>query len=255
MIRSFVLPHIPFLLPELGGDQIYSFIPNLISSLKKIHDELLENPPDVILICSPHFSSETFSIGLADSYSGNLQNFKRPDIVDIRKSHTKLAEYLQYQGEELGFLAGQEFKIKVNLDYGSIVPLRIIDPNARIPIIPISTSMGTQQEHLEWGKKIVEIVSRKTNNVLFIASTELTQDFQEVTTAFPFEKEDDELFLKFLSTGNTEALLKFPRSYFAKTEYSLKPIYMLSGFSELLRGEILDYSGFIGCGCAVVKFE
>ncbi|OLS22313.1 MAG: hypothetical protein HeimC2_30120 [Candidatus Heimdallarchaeota archaeon LC_2] len=254
-MRSLVLPHIPFLLPELGGDKISSLIPDLFSSLNDIHDDLLKFPPDVILICSPHFNSETFRIRITDTCTGNLQSFRRPDIVDIRKSHKKLALYLQQRGEELGFLAGREDEMNVILDYGSIIPLRIIDPNSRIPIIQISTSMGTQQEHLDWGKKIAEIVKEKNDNVLFIASTELTQDFQEETNAFPFEKDDDELFLKLLSSGDTEALLKFPLSYFAKTEQSLKPIYILSGFSDQLTGKIIDYSGFIGCGCAVVKFE
>ena len=83
MLRSFVLPHIPFLLPELGGDQIRTFIPNLISSLIKIHNELLENPPDAILICSPHFNSDTFSIGLGDA---NLEKDLKEQIKTVLES-------------------------------------------------------------------------------------------------------------------------------------------------------------------------
>ena len=229
-LQGFLVPHIPYLLPELGGNQLYSYIPSLMKAFYHLREDLVQNIPDVILISSPHFEGESYSIGLKSQYSGSLEMFSRPDLVDTRYGHIQLSHHLQLSGEALGYLAPIEnntYSSSGHLDYGSIVPLRLLDPRKNIPIVPISVSTGNQKEHLIWGYKISEIVQQLTDNVLFIASTELTQDFQQKLNAKPsiFLEQLDREFIDALIHHDKNALLSMPQEYFQGTELDLRSVF------------------------------
>lgn len=255
MTRGFLVPHVPFLLPELGGNKLRPFINDFCNSINHLREELADDPPDFILTTSPHFMVSTFAVGINRSFQGSLDNFNRPDLVDIRKSKENIAEQIQKNAEDIGFIAERTNETISTIDYGTVVALKLLDPTGKIPIIPVSTSLGTKKEHLLWGARLFDIVNDMTDNAMMLATTELTQDFQEIPNAYPSEREQDEAFLDHLIKHRDHQMLNMNENYYQKTENSLKPVFTLSGFVKPLTGYLLNYSGIIGCGCAIVKFE
>jgi aromatic ring-opening dioxygenase catalytic subunit (LigB family) len=257
-IQAILVPHIPYILPELGGTYFKPHIINLISRLSELSKSIEENPPEVILICSPHFEGEAFSIGMHKFYSGDLGPFQRPDIIDQRFGDTEFANQLLEEGINSGYLAPvDKDNSKPNrIDYGTIVALRLLNPQGKIPIIPISVSSGNSKEHFRWGEKLFSVSKKLNKKTLFIASTELAQDFKDIPSAYPSEslQKYDRMMIDDLINHNEENMLLFPQDYLKFTEKELRPVYILAGFSKSLQGELIDYSGFIGCGCAVIKF-
>ena len=142
------------MLPELGGDRFASHISEILNAFELIGKQLAQNPPEAIMICSPHYQDQVFEVGLARSYRGSLEGFQRPDVVDHRQGHPELGAHIQARAEDIGFVAAREAEEEADIDYGTVVPLRLIDPHARIPIVPVSVSMGSKKEHYLWGRQL-----------------------------------------------------------------------------------------------------
>jgi aromatic ring-opening dioxygenase catalytic subunit (LigB family) len=257
-IQGILIPHIPYILPELGGSYFKQYINNLSISINKVKEEIEKNPPEVILVCSPHFEGNAFSIGMHEFYRGDLGSFQRPDIVDQRFGDFNLALRIQEEGIKSGYLApiDTESSLPNRIDYGSIVALKLINPKSKIPIIPISVSSGNSKEHFRWGENLNNICKNLDKKALFLASTELAQDFNDIPNAYPSEslQKYDQQVIDNLINKNEEELYELPYDYLKYTEKELRPVYMLAGYTKNLQGELVDYSGFIGCGCAVIKF-
>ncbi|MFW9929248.1 MAG: hypothetical protein ACFFD1_07645 [Candidatus Thorarchaeota archaeon] len=258
-MKGILIPHVPYILPEIGGSFFQPFTRDLLNHCKMIQEKIIKNPPDVILISSPHYEGEAFSVGMQEKYQGNLGAFQRPDIVDYRKGNKIIAEILLNKGVDMGYLA-PTFLGNISseiLDYGSIVALRLIDPKGIIPIVPISVSSGNHSEHLKWGEKLSEILIENQKIGLFVASTELSQDFSETPEAEPNKllKQADQQVIKFLINHDFDNLLKIPSEYLKYTEKELRSIFLLAGFTKDLLGNLLNYSGLIGCGCGLITFD
>ncbi|OLS27224.1 MAG: 2-aminophenol 1,6-dioxygenase subunit beta [Candidatus Heimdallarchaeota archaeon LC_3] len=257
-IKGLLLPHIPYLLPELGLSKIEAKIKKLLNTINEVKNLIECDPPEAFLICSPHFEGEAFSIGLQKLFIGDLGPFQRQDVIDQRLCHNELANAILEDGLESGYLApiSEDQTPSNRIDYGSIVALRLIDPKAKIRIVPISVSSGNLIEHYRWGQKLKSVVDKLNKRVIFIASTELSQEFNDIPNALPSEflQKYDREVISNLVNQNIDKLLKLPKNYLRYTEKDLRPMYTLAGYSTSYQGELMDYSGFIGCGCAVMKF-
>ena len=256
-IKAILTPHVPYLLKELSGEDIKRYTSEIDRGLEVIRKELSQNPPDVILICSPHFGSKSFTISKHKFYMGDMSPFQRPDIIEQRYGDIELASLILKKGEESGYLAPENEVTHNRLDYGTVVALKLIDPSSKIPIIPVGISTGNLKEHISWGEILKRIIDESDKKVTFIASTELAQDFKDIPTAYP-SKELHKFDLKVIDsllTHDEETLLSLPSNYLKFTEYDLRPVYMLFGYTKELEGTLVSYSGFIGTGCALLSFS
>jgi len=255
-MKAYLVPHVPFMIQELGGQQLQPYMEEIIAAFDSIQTGFEEEPPDAILICSPHFNGGgTFKIGRAEEYRGSYANFKRPDLVDIRQGAMDLSNYIQEKAEDIGFLVHEESEERDGIDYGTITPLKLLDPDAKIPIVPVSVSLGTRKEHYLFGKFLYETAKEFSDNIVFIASTELTQDFNNSDPgAYPENSDDDIKIMKAIQNSDLVQLESMPEKYYAKTENKLLPTAILAGFSHHLQSTVSLYAGLIGCGCAFLEF-
>jgi aromatic ring-opening dioxygenase catalytic subunit (LigB family) len=106
--------------------------------------ELAEAKPDVLLIVSAEHVNKffldnmpAFCIGMFDEFSGPAEARSRDPGYPYRTvpSDYELARYLV----ERGLDEGVDWAVTENweLDHGFMVPLQMIDPEGRVPVIPI----------------------------------------------------------------------------------------------------------------------
>jgi len=235
--------------------QLRPYVAEIYHEFSKIKSIIQEQPIDVILITSPHFQGGAFQIGISNYYLYEFSQFNRSDIKDKREGHLKISNLIQTIGEEAGFLAPNDYQKISIVDYGTVVPLKFLDPGSNIPIIPISISMGNFLDHINWGIKLRSIIDENNINALFITSTELSQTFSNNPKDKPTTHKEDLKFINLLINHEIDELVNFNKSYFHTTENELKTTYLLAGYSKEDQGLLSRYTGVIGVGCAFVHFK
>lgn len=138
---------------------------DLVNSIKSIAEDIPK--PDAIIVISAHWESDNFEIGSHPNPSLIYDYYGFPDdaytIQYPAAGHTELATRIQQQLKESASLNPTR-----GLDHGVFVPLKIMYPDADIPVIPISLKNNLDaQEHIELGKQLKPILNE---NVLILGS-------------------------------------------------------------------------------------
>lgn len=152
---SFFVPHSPLLIPEIGKEH-RELMTETLKSLKKISQQLKDDPPDTVIITSPHttLTTPTFNLNLSPAYQANLQEFGdltmrnhwRPDIEFI--NHIRYHGHLLY---DLNLITEQ------NLDYGISIPLLCLTAEiTHINIVPITFAKLPLPEMYRFGQFLKE---------------------------------------------------------------------------------------------------
>ena len=81
LIKSYMVPHPPMIIPEVGRGSENQII-DTIESYNEIAKEISEINPETIIISSPHAPTYTdfFHISNGDTITGDLSNFNAPNI-------------------------------------------------------------------------------------------------------------------------------------------------------------------------------
>lgn len=143
----------------------------------------LERPRAVVVV-SPHWDTENPVVGAARKPQTIYDFWGFPDeLYSLRYPATGCEEASQ---EVAGALRTAGFDVTVDaergLDHGAWIPLRIMYPNADIPVIPLSIQAHRgPAHHLEIGRALAPLAAR---GFLVVASGNLTHnlgDFQRAS--------------------------------------------------------------------------
>jgi 4,5-DOPA dioxygenase extradiol len=155
---------------------------------KKIREQHFMQTPSAIVLFSGHWQTETISIttsekmiqmdeGFPPEFQTNYSTFGKPE----------LAERIIGMLKDKGINAKAENKR--GLDHGALIPLLLLFPNDKIPVLQIS-----QQHNLDpnYHKKIAEILNPlRSENILFIGSGGLVHNRNEIEKFGGHEIEPD----------------------------------------------------------------
>ena len=125
ILATFVVPHPPMILPEIGkGEEDKINLTN--DSYIKVAKEIASLEPDTILITSPHapFFSDGFYLSDGKKIEGDFRKFGAPQVSFEEDVDYQFVEYLENLAQKENFPAQRVGD--VSLDHGVMVPLYFI---------------------------------------------------------------------------------------------------------------------------------
>jgi 3,4-dihydroxyphenylacetate 2,3-dioxygenase len=247
-----------------------AFMSELIQGARTMGEHVREARPDVLVVQSAHWLS-TFHwyVTCQARHEGMCVAQEAPDLIPgipyDRKGDPQLAAAIAEEAQ--GALAPFASKCGRNetghfvWDYGSLVPLLYMDPDARLPVVLLSTCMAaTLDECLAMGAAIRKAAERLGRRLLFVASGALSHELTRTPEDWPTpQRQDmDKRFVKLLQAGDVAALRawlpKFSKEAMAEVggRHLATMLGVLDGAGNGLHGEAFGYGQSSGSGNANV---
>lgn len=241
VIAAAVVPHVPTLgVPENTPD----FQLTLVEGARALGRVLRLLEPDLFVVNSAHWVC-TFGwyATCQPSHEGVCVADEAPDLIPgiayKRKGDPDFASALVEAWKAQGIPGGRNDTPHYAWDYGSLVPLLYLDPEAAIPVVQIPTViMADHAECMRAGRAVHATAQRLGRRAVFLASSAFTHDLVRGRHHRPKPECEalDQRFIDQLKRGAiTEALAWFPEySRAVVAEMHGKPLATFLGALQAL---------------------
>ena len=207
---SMIAPHVPSMCHE---EQVPEFQQDMASGMKVVAQQIKEIKPDVMVLVSCHWPSTFFHyVDCTPVHKGILTAFEAPDLIkDLPYNYPgdeELANKLVKTGEDAGLQVQGVNDPYYLWDYGSVVPLRYLNPDADIPVINLSVTLAASiEETYKWGQEIAKVLHETDKKVIFISSGALSHNLVRGRHNKPTVTEHsmDKQFLEFVMCKDYQA--------------------------------------------------
>ena len=244
VIAAAVVPHVPTLgLPENTPD----FQLTLVEGERALGRALRALKPDLFVVNSSHWICTFGWYATCQSkHEGVCVADEAPDLIPgipyKRKGDTEFASALVEEWQARGIPGGCNDTPHYAWDYGSLVPLLYLDPDAEIPVVQIPTViMADHAECMKSGRAVHETAKRLGRRVVFLASSAFTHDLVRGRHFKPTPEREvlDQRFIDQLKRGAVnEALAWFPEySRAVVAEMNGKPLATFLGALQAMGDE------------------
>lgn len=268
IVSTYIFPHPPLIVPEVGkggeGGAIMT-----INSAKKAAFEIKLEKPTTIIITTPHgpVFQDYIYISTSDRLSGNFGKFGSSEVIMEFENNTILVDKIIKNAKVKGISAGgldehlmKKYKISKELDHGTLVPLYYINKEiSNFKIVHISIAGLSPQELYRFGMCISEAVRESNENVVFIASGDLSHRLSH-DAPYGFNKcgrEFDEMLINCIKDLDIEKLMEVDEDFCESAgECGLRSFIIMFGAVDglELKPEVYSYEGPFGVGYSVSRF-
>lgn len=250
VIAAAAVPHVPTLgLPQNTPD----FQLTLAEGARALGNALRDAKPDLFVVNSSHWIC-TFGwyATCQPTHAGVCVADEAPDLIPgipyKRKGDAAFAAALVDEWNVQGIPGGRNDTPHYAWDYGSLVPLLYLDPDAQIPVVQIPTViMADHAECMRVGRAVHATAKRLGRRVVHIASSAFTHDLVRGRHFRPKPEREalDARFIDQLKRGAVnEALAWFPEySRAVVAEMNGKPLATLLGTLQALNEEGATLAG------------
>ena len=262
VIKSYIVPHPPMIIPEIGkGDE--EKIRKTISSYEEIALDIADVKPDTIIISSPHAMaySDYFNILDGEELKGDFGNFGASSVSFTEKNDLELISKIEEIASSRGFPCSRVNNSNNNLDHGSMIPLYFIRKKYNdFKVIILGLSGLSLIEHYALGMLINDSVNELGRRCVYIASGDLSHKLQEYGP-YGFSKfgpEYDNKLINIFKDNNFLELLKMEDTYLDKaSECGHRSFTIMSGLFDGLNVESKFYSheDVTGVGYGIWSFK
>ncbi|HEX9058565.1 MAG TPA: AmmeMemoRadiSam system protein A [Clostridia bacterium] len=268
IISSYVFPHPPVLVPDVGkGNE--KLAKATVNAAMKAAASIATEKPDTIIITTPHgpVFSDYIYISQDSSLYGNFKNFGSSCELEF-SNDTELVKNIVELSAKEGIPAGglddytlRRFKADKKLDHGALVPLYFVSHEIKgVKIVHISTAFLSFEELYRFGMCIKEAVEKSQKRVVFIASGDLSHRLSDESHYGYNEKGPvfDKMIVESFKTVDVEKLFTMDEGFCEEAgECGLRSFLMMFGAFEGvgLNSEVLSYEGPFGIGYSVARFE
>lgn len=243
------------------------------SGYRRLAREFADARPDVVLIVSAEHVNKffldnmpAFCIGMLDRFSGPTETQSRDPGYPYRtlESDYDFARYLVERGldEGVDWAVSESWEV----DHGFMVPLTMIDPDGKVPVIPIFVNcaappLPSPGRCFEVGRWLARAIaeSPSSKRVALIATGGLSHSVGTPQTGY-IDVDFDERFLDAFCAGRGDELARLSDAEIEASGTSSAEVrswIMLAGAFEGRRPERVFYApidGFLtGCGQCVVR--
>jgi len=236
-----VVPHVPTLgLPEHTPD----FQLTLVEGARALGRALRALKPDLFVVNSAHWICTFGWYATSQAlHEGVCVADEAPDLIPgiayRRKGDAEFASALVDAWQAQGIPGGRNETPHYAWDYGSLVPLLYLDPDAEIPVVQIPTViMADHAECMQVGHAVHATAKRLGRRVVFVASSAFTHALVRGRHFKPAPEREalDQRFIDQLKRGAVnEALAGFPEySRAVVAEMNGRPLATLLGALEAL---------------------
>ena len=262
IIASYVVPHPPLLVPEVGKGA-ETMIQTTVNAYDKAMKEVADLKPDVIILTSPHAPAyaDYFQISGGEWGKATFEKFGAPEVEVGADYDVNLIKALVRICREIDFPAGILGGEGQTLDHGTMVPLYCLQRYTKdIPIVRIGLSALSSLEHYQMGMHIKEAVEHLHRNAVFIASGDLSHKLKP-DGPYGFDADGprfDKLVMGLLEEAKFDKLLEFDLSFAKRAaECGLKSFQIMAGALDrtAVKPKVLSYQGVTGVGYGIVSFK
>jgi 4,5-DOPA dioxygenase extradiol len=222
--------------------------------------------PDSIVVASPHWVSrrsfavdtsprprfiEDFSGFPPQMYGHRYEPPGDPDLARALVGAGRAAGVPVAESEEWG------------LDHGAWTALSALAPSATTPVVALSYSLGSPEDHLRWGRAIADGVTSSGRSVAFVATGQILHNFSKFSfgpTArrWPEGEAIESEILERMLAGDVEGVVRFDRTKWreAQPEGGLGPYFLLAGaLGDRFRPTLVSNERCFGsAGMTVLEF-
>ncbi len=251
IVAAAAVPHVPTLaLPQNTPD----FQLTLVEGARALGSVLREQlKPDLFVVNSAHWIC-TFGWYAATQsvHEGVCVADEAPDLIPgiayRRKGDSEFASALVDAWQAQGIPGGRNETPHYAWDYGSLVPLLYLDPDADVPVVQMSTViLASQAECMQAGRAVHATAKRLGRRAVYIASTAFSHDLVRGRHFKPTAERTalDHKFIDQLRRGAVaEAVAWFPEySRAAVAEMNGKPLAGMLGALQALGEEGVELAG------------
>jgi len=250
IIAAAAVPHVP----TLGlAKNTPDFQLTLVEGERALGRALRDAKPDLFVVNSSHWVCTFGWYATSQSvHEGVCVADEAPDLIPgipyKRKGDAEFAKALVDEWKAQGIPGDCNETPHYAWDYGSLVPLLYLDPDAEVPVVQIPTViMADHAECMKTGRAVHATAKRLGRRVVFIASSAFTHDLVRGRHFKPKPEREalDQRFIDQLKRGAVhEALAWFPEySRAVVAEMNGKPLATLLGALQALDEDGAKLSG------------
>lgn len=250
IIAAAAVPHVPTLgLPENTPE----FQLTLVEGARALGRALRELKPDLFVVNSSHWVCTFGWYATCQSvHQGMCVADEAPDLIPgiayKHKGDSEFASALVEAWQAQGIPGGRNDTPHYAWDYGSLVPLLHLDPEAEIPVVQIPTViMADHTECLNAGRAVHATAKRLGRRVVYIASSAFSHDLVRGRHLKPTDERValDQKFIDLLKRGAVaEAVAWLPEySRAVAAEMNGKPLAGMLGALQSLQEDGTELAG------------
>ena len=253
--RALLLPSVPtMLIDEQRGD-----FTEMIEAVTAAGERLASESPDAIVAVSARWiSAGPFHADDARTHKSviDLPGFGVEPRYDCTGSPA-LARALVEGAAKAGLRAGAARR---GTDTGLSIPLHFLMRDRRVPVVPVSLSEGTREEHRAWGESLRHTLEARKEKVAFVVGGALSFNLHAFNLRRDVDeaRELDELVLESLRKGRWSALAELAPAMLdkARPDAALRHLEVLRGFLITdLPGRVLEHESSPGLGTVLAEFS
>ncbi|HOA97135.1 MAG TPA: AmmeMemoRadiSam system protein A [Acetivibrio saccincola] len=269
IIGSYIFPHPPLIVPEVGQGAEARVI-RTVEAAKKAAKSIAGKKPSTIIVITPHapLFQEYIYISDAKVLKGNLEKFRAKDVSLAYENNLDLVEKIISISKKHGISAGgiepglfRGFWDLNKLDHGAIVPLYYIDKEYKdFKLVHMSITNYPLEKLYKFGTCISEAVKNSDENVVIVASSDLSH---RLTHDGPYGYSEygekfDNLIVDCIKEKNIKEILSIDDDFREEAgECGLASIVIMLGALDRYETEpeFFSYEGPYGVGYMVSKIN
>lgn len=269
LLKSFVVPHAPVLIPEIGREE-NSFCARTVDALRQMALEIATLKPKRIVIVGPHgvVFSDAFSVYYKKKIRTDFDNFTFKNIDRDYKLDLSFID-------KLSFLTGKRditiakidesmadlFNVGLELDRGAGVPLHFISEIYDVfELVPLTYGLLPVSELYEFGTVLKKCIESSDKSTVFLASGDLSHCLSGPGSGAysPNGKKFDEMVMETLRTNKPYEFLTYSSK---KKDMAQSCIYqslcVLYGMfeSSYYQSKLYSYEAPFGVGYMVASLD
>lgn len=270
IIASYIVPHPPIAVSEVGGGK-ESAIAATLSSYQRVARAIAGHEPETIIFLDPHNSYYADWIMIAGGIdaSGDMGDFGAPEVTSKLVYDNDLRGRIDEEANTYQITAGVSGDLPTPLDHGLMVPLYFIKehlPLESFEAVVIGGSGLPSGTLLEFGGCLARAASDLDRRVVLVASGDLSHKLlPEGPYGFdPAGPKFDKAFCDVVESGSPRGFAHIDAGLAkAGAECGLSGFIMLAGaveessrlLGERFASELLSYEGPFGVGYGVAAYE
>jgi AmmeMemoRadiSam system protein A len=269
IISSYIFPHPPIIVPEIGKGA-EDGASQTIASVKKAAEAIKNDKPTTIIVTTPHgpVFQDFVYVSAIEELVGDFGKFGGRNVKLKFKNNMELANRIIKQANKEGILSGgledkifKRYKLSGELDHGVTVPLYFVNNVYHgFKLVHIAIAGLPFLELYKFGMCIGRAIADSDEQVVFLASGDLSHRLSH-DAPYGFSdkgKEYDELLVKSIKELDIERLLQIDENFCESAgECGLRSFLMMFGALDGydLKPEVYSYEGPFGVGYSVARFE
>jgi len=262
IIASYVLPHPPVVIPEIGREDRYK-IDKTYEAYDKIGKEIASLAPDTIIVSSPHAESyaDYFQISDGELGTGNFAKFGAPQVGFRVLYDQEFVKKISDIARAKNFPAGSEGGQEKELDHGTMIPLYFINHYYKgYKLVRVGLSGLPLLDHYRFGQIIQEASKRLPSRVVFIASGDMSH-CQKADGPYGFKPEGpkyDSMVMNALGKANFGELLSFDETLVERAEEcGHRSFVIMAGALDrvAVEAKAISHEATFGVGYGICSFK